>query len=742
MTKLMSIIVGGALGLTLAASVGVGVAVGSNSEFNEAKAAETVFAEATFNATNNKTAVGSYTATWENVTDNFSWSISNFNNNNNGWELIKCGRKDYASTASISTISTVPVPITNVSINISALTKAYISSITLYGGSDATTSIGTFSISSGTQTVIVPTNQRTANQKYKIEFVCTAGKSNGLVTLAGVSLYADNSNKAVIVSGEEFELGTNNSEGIQVGATAKNISSPTYNWTTTNSNISLENANTSQLTIKPVNDNNGTATVTLTVGGTTPNLTKTITVYIYKQPYSVSEAKEAIDSGRCINDVQTAGIISQIDSYNSTYKSITYWISDDGSTNNQLQIYSGKGLDGADFTAKTDIEVGAYVTIKGNLKKYNSTYEYDTSSQQLSYVVKTLTSIAVSGSMTKTIYTADSQWNPSGLVVTATYSDNSTADVTSGATWSYNPAAPAEGVTSVVATASFGELTASSAAQNVLIATNAYTNGLPYRMYLVNTNLGKTYYFKGIMDGYYGATSESKLEAVDVVFENNANGGQNLYFMSGETKNYIYVSVSVDSDNKTHYNFAYGTSVPSTGWYYNGSCIVYQIDGVNYALGTYGTYTTIGASPASYNNNYQVQFEVSDGVDAETFASEFLSKLLCDSTGATAPTFAQDYSWNDLQVLFSQLPSSEQEVLRTATANESGSTVEQAMARYDYIVAKYSYNNFINRTISNSANRMSGIIDNNSVVMITVIMGLLATTGFAAFYMLRKKKIA
>ena len=39
MNKLMSIIVGGALGLTLAASVGVGVAVGSNNDFRKAEAA-------------------------------------------------------------------------------------------------------------------------------------------------------------------------------------------------------------------------------------------------------------------------------------------------------------------------------------------------------------------------------------------------------------------------------------------------------------------------------------------------------------------------------------------------------------------------------------------------------------------------------------------------------------------------------------------------------------------------------
>ena len=57
-------------------------------------------------------------------------------------------------------------------------------------------------------------------------------------------------------------------------------------------------------------------------------------------------------------------------SYNSTYKSITYYISDDGKTTNELQVYSGKGQNGADFAAKEDLSVGDQVVIKGKLKKY------------------------------------------------------------------------------------------------------------------------------------------------------------------------------------------------------------------------------------------------------------------------------------------------------------------------------------------------------------------------------------
>lgn len=64
------------------------------------------------------------------------------------------------------------------------------------------------------------------------------------------------------------------------------------------------------------------------------------------------------------------GKISKVQSYNEQYKSITYYISDDGTDANALQIYSGKGIDGADFAAATDLEKGWTVVVTGELKKY------------------------------------------------------------------------------------------------------------------------------------------------------------------------------------------------------------------------------------------------------------------------------------------------------------------------------------------------------------------------------------
>ena len=102
-------------------------------------------------------------------------------------------------------------------------------------------------------------------------------------------------------------------------------------------------------------------------------------------PLTVAQAIALIDSqDGTISDAYVKGIISQIDSYDSKYKSITYWISDDGNKTTQLKVYSGKGLNGADFTAKDNLTLGKKVVIKGSLKKYNSTYEFDKTSSILS----------------------------------------------------------------------------------------------------------------------------------------------------------------------------------------------------------------------------------------------------------------------------------------------------------------------------------------------------------------------
>ena len=87
-------------------------------------------------------------------------------------------------------------------------------------------------------------------------------------------------------------------------------------------------------------------------------------------PYNVAEAIAAIKAGTApTTQVYLTGIISDVAFYNENYKSITYYISDDGKSKD-MQVYSGKGLNGKDFASKEDLKVGQKVTILGKIMKF------------------------------------------------------------------------------------------------------------------------------------------------------------------------------------------------------------------------------------------------------------------------------------------------------------------------------------------------------------------------------------
>ena len=139
-----------------------------------------------FNSTNNSAGVQNYTSTWYNTTNGFRVDLTNANNNNNGWNYIKMGCKDNASTGTIITNASIDKPVSSVSIRISALTAAKITSITLYTktANGSWSSAGTFTKSTGLQSVNI--QSPTKDLYYKIEAVCTSGSSNGLLTIDSV----------------------------------------------------------------------------------------------------------------------------------------------------------------------------------------------------------------------------------------------------------------------------------------------------------------------------------------------------------------------------------------------------------------------------------------------------------------------------------------------------------------------------------------------------------------------------
>ena len=101
-------------------------------------------------------------------------------------------------------------------------------------------------------------------------------------------------------------------------------------------------------------------------------------------PYTVADARAAIDCSTGITNVYVSGIVCEGGSSLSSGQ-MNYWISDDGTENNKLEAYKGKNLNNTSFSSTSDVQVGDIVTIFGSLTKYNSTYEFSAGNYLISH---------------------------------------------------------------------------------------------------------------------------------------------------------------------------------------------------------------------------------------------------------------------------------------------------------------------------------------------------------------------
>lgn len=99
---------------------------------------------------------------------------------------------------------------------------------------------------------------------------------------------------------------------------------------------------------------------------------------------NVAKAIELVTAGYSGN-AQVEGYITQIDQVDLSTGNALYWISDDTNASNKFEVYWGKYLNGANFTAENQIEVGTKVTVEGTIKLYGSTPEFDKGSKIISY---------------------------------------------------------------------------------------------------------------------------------------------------------------------------------------------------------------------------------------------------------------------------------------------------------------------------------------------------------------------
>ena len=153
----------------------------------------------------------------------------------------------------------------------------------------------------------------------------------------------------------------------------------------------------------------------------------------------------------------------------------------------------------------------------------------------------------------------------------------------------------------------------------------------------------------------------------------------------------------------------------------------------------------------SFFTSFQLMFKSVVTKDETYTAEQFASDLL--SLTNEACTTSQNNNWSDVSSTlapiwvklegaeyYGKLTSEERTTLLNAAANASGTTIEQAMNRYDHIVARYGLTNFISRTVVAKMNITNFLTNENSLIPIITIISLSAITLIGASLILRNKE--
>ena len=145
-------------------------------------------------------------------------------------------------------------------------------------------------------------------------------------------------------------------------------------------------------------------------------------------PYTVADARNAIDANTGLTDVYVSGIVYEGGSELSS-GAMNYWISDDGSETDNFEIYKGKGLSDANFTATSDVQLGDVVVVYGTITKYKTTYEFSEGSQLYSLVRPVVpTILTASDEISELAYVTGD--GPSAEQTFTVSGSNLTADIT------------------------------------------------------------------------------------------------------------------------------------------------------------------------------------------------------------------------------------------------------------------------------------------------------------------------
>lgn len=537
---------------------------------------------------------------------------------------------------------------------------------------------------------------------------------------------------------------------------------------------------------------------------------------------NISDAKYFCVTLGNANNGQVLGITINYEEFDPSKKNMTIYTSGnpaDGasigySKNAGTHVFSAK--EGEDLVsgvtwsvsdetvATINASTGAMTTLKpGNVTVFAEAEGYNKASAAVEITKGWLEELTLTGSMSKTSYYVGESWSHEGFVLTATYHYGWEEDVSAEASWNYNPASPALNVTSVTATATYGdEDPVVSEPQRVTVSrTNPiqvlYTKSSGASVDVYGYYVG---FLDGtgpvIMDGEYGIVVYNKTADVSGYTEGetilHATGSisiyKGLYEIGSPT---ISEASSIPEDKVPATPVVYSAKGGETAEYASRLTTVTGIPSYNGTIGEAGAsdltltftigektiqvfykkaaqtadadaFAAIKAAVADseeitikgftgWYNGFQVQM---NGYvpPVEDYTAEDFAQDLLDQTDAVCAGWeegdnnhdALEAIWSDLASndKYPSLPAAQKTILAEAARDEEGTVVEQAMARYDFLTGKYNLSHFINgRTpMSFAFTGFDNLAETNNTMIIVISIAATSALAFTLLLVFKKKK--
>ena len=132
--------------------------------------------------------------------------------------------------------------------------------------------------------------------------------------------------------------------------------------------------------------------------------------------------------------------------------------------------------------------------------------------------------------------------------------------------------------------------------------------------------------------------------------------------------------------------------------------------------------------------------------DALAFGTSFLNKTasIC-ADGTKDNSEALKTAWTALTIEFNALSDGAKKVVKGVVANDAGTDLEKAMARYDHIVKRYSathteINDFIGRDVTTSLTNQLFKANTTNNIMVISLIACASVAAIGSFFFIRKRK--